>query len=96
MTSRRRPFEIGDRVEVIGAYSGYYRGSIPLTVSSSAVVVKVGEMQALIKLDWVHQGSPNDDMVREIYLHRLRLIESDPWSPDAEIMKAARRPAHRN
>jgi hypothetical protein len=75
MTSRRRPFHIGDRVEVIGAYSGYYRGSIPLTVSSSAVVVRVGEMQALIKLDWVHQGSPNDDMVRGIHLYRLRLIE---------------------
>jgi hypothetical protein len=90
---RTRPFQIGDRIEIVMP-QGYFtdrRGRLirdwnRWTLSNFGTIERVGQMQAIIKLDSAYLGESD---IRSIDLYFLRLVEP-------KIMKAARRPAHRN
>lgn len=82
MTRRTRPFKIGDRVKIVMP-EGYFtdrRGRIirdwnRWTQSDRGTIEHVGQMQAIIKLDYACVG---EHAIRSIDLYHLRLIEEDP------------------
>jgi hypothetical protein len=80
MTRRERPFQVGDRIEIVMP-TGYFtdrRGRIirdwnRWKLSQFGTIERVGQMQAIIKLAHAHCG---EAAVRSIDLYFLRLVES--------------------
>lgn len=85
---RYRPFAVGDRVRVIGAKMPEEMAGLGhlLSISATGTIVRVGQLQAIIRADWVRQTSIGDSLLRTVHISQLQLVSAhDPESTDDQI-----------